>query len=65
MHNRGAARRRLPDPGEIQQIHAVHTVKANYLMTAAHQMASYRDTNVAVLPGDENAHASMISFRSN
>ena len=64
MHDRGASRRRTPDLGEIQQIHAVHAVKADHLMAEALQMASDRDTNVAAMPGDENAHATMISLRS-
>ena len=57
MHNRGAARRRTPDLGKIQQIHAVHAVKADDVMAEALQMASDRDTKVAAMPGDENAHA--------
>jgi hypothetical protein len=33
-------------------------------MAEALQMPSDRDTNVAAMPGDENAHATMISRRS-
>jgi hypothetical protein len=64
-HNRAAARRRMPDLSTIQQIHAVHAVKAGHLMAEALQMPSDCDTNVAAMPGDENAHATMISPRSN
>jgi hypothetical protein len=56
---------RPPDLGEIDQIHAVHAVEADYVMTEALQMANDRDTNVAAMPGDEKAHATMISLRSN
>jgi hypothetical protein len=34
-------------------------------MAEALQMASDWDTKVAAMPGDENAHAAMISLRSN
>jgi hypothetical protein len=54
----------MPDRSEIQQIHAIHAVKAGYIMAEALQMPSDWDTNVAAVPGDENAHATMISLRS-
>ena len=40
MHHRAAARRRMPDLSEIQQIQAVLAVKADYIMAEALQMPS-------------------------
>ena len=61
MYHRVAARRRMPDLSKIQQIHAVHTVQADHLMAEALQMPSDRHTNMPAMPGDENAHTTMIS----
>jgi hypothetical protein len=58
------ARRRIPDLSEIQKIHAVRAVKPDHLMAEALQMPGDGDTNVAAMPGDEDAHAPMISRRS-
>jgi hypothetical protein len=61
MHDRGTAHRRTPDLREIQKIHAVNAVKANYLVAEALQMTRYRSANVAAVPGNEDAHATIIS----
>jgi hypothetical protein len=39
----------------------VSAVKADHLMAEPFQMASNRDADMAAMPGDENAHATMIS----
>lgn len=62
VHDRGATHRCTPDLGKIQEIFSVSQVKAGNLMAKALQVAGNRPTDVAAMPGDENAHAAMISF---
>ncbi len=62
VHDRGAARRRTPDLGKIQEIFPVSQVKAGHLMAKALQMAGHRPADVTAMPGDQNAHAAMISL---
>jgi hypothetical protein len=57
MHDRGAALRRPPDLGEIQEISAVITVKPHHVVPEAFQVASYRRADVTPVPGDENSRA--------
>jgi len=60
VHDRGAPHRCTPDLGKVQEIISVSQVKASHLMAKALQMAGHRPTDVAAMPGDENAHATMI-----
>ena len=60
MHDRDATLGRRPDCLQIQEVQAIHAVKPNHLVTEAHQVASYRGTNMPAMPGNENAHTAMI-----
>jgi hypothetical protein len=63
MHHGGAAVRRTPDRGKIQQIIAVNAVIACDIMTQTLQMSRYRGTHVTAVPGDQDAHDPMIGRR--
>jgi len=60
MHDGGTAGRRPPDRGRIQEIIAVHAVKADNIMAQALQVSRDRSTHVTAMPGDQNTHDSMI-----
>jgi hypothetical protein len=60
MHDRAAAFHRTPDLAEIEKIQAVSAVKAHYVVAEEVQMIGYRDTDVAAMPGDQNAHVNII-----
>ena len=62
VHDRGAPHRCTPDLGKVQEIISVSQVKASHLMAKALQMAGHRPADVASMPGDEKAHAAMISL---
>jgi len=62
VHDRGATHRCPPDLGKIQEIFPVSHVKAGHLMAKALKMAGHRPTDLAAMPGDENAHAAMMSL---
>ncbi|MDX6416635.1 MAG: hypothetical protein QOG28_1255 [Trebonia sp.] len=61
MHDGGAAVRRAPDRGRIQQIVAVNAVIADDIMSEALQVSRYRGTHVTAMPRDQNAHDPMIT----
>jgi hypothetical protein len=63
MHNSGAAVRRAPDRGKIQQVIAVNAVIADDIMTAAPQVSRYRGAHVTAIPRDQNPHDPMIGRR--
>jgi hypothetical protein len=60
VHDRGAALGRRPDCLQIQEVQAINAVEPCHLVAQAHQVASDQGTNVPAMPGNENAHATMI-----
>jgi hypothetical protein len=60
VNDRHAARGRAADGSKIQQILPLDAVKAHHLVAALFKEARYRGTDMAALPGDQNAHPSMI-----
>jgi hypothetical protein len=61
MDDRGAPLDRTVDLGDVQQIHAVHAVKASDIVATAPEVISYRSADMTAMPGHQNAHTCMIS----
>ena len=60
MHHSGAASRRTPDRGQIQEVISVGPIKADNNMAQALQMSRDRGTHMTAMPSDQNAHNPMI-----
>jgi hypothetical protein len=63
VHDGGAAVRRAPDRGKIQQVIAVNAVVADDIMTEALQVSRYWGTHVTAMPRNQNPHDPMIGRR--
>lgn len=56
VHDGGAAGRRAPDRGVVQQVVAVNAVVTDHLMAEAFKVSCYLGTHVTAMPGDQNPH---------
>jgi hypothetical protein len=63
VHDGGAAVRRAPDGGKIQQVIAINAVVADDVMTESLQVSRNRGTHVTAMPRDQNPHDPMIGRR--
>jgi hypothetical protein len=59
VHDSGAARRRVPQPSGIEDVHAVGAVEAGDVVAESGQVAGHRITYVTAVPGDQDAHGSV------
>jgi hypothetical protein len=64
VYDGGAAVRRTPDRGKIQQVIAVDAVITGNIMAQVPQMSRYLYTHMTAMPGDENTHDPMICRRA-
>jgi hypothetical protein len=60
VHHGGAAGRRPPDRGRIEEIISVDPVKTDNLGAQALQERRHRGTHVTAMPGNQNAHDPII-----
>jgi hypothetical protein len=57
MHNGGAAIRRAPDGGKVQEFITIGIVKASDLVPEAPQVTDHLDAHMSAMPRNQNAHS--------